>query len=296
MTGEPATQDQPGGSRPGSAVEPRDCYVDASGTRLHYLDYGGTAEPLLLIPGITMPAKTWDFVSRRLAERCRVLAVDLRGRGLSDRGRPGDHTLPTYAGDVASIIAAEGLGRPAIVGHSLGARVATALGVLHPQARGPVVVIDPPLSGPGRDPYPTPLSEFLQALEAARAGTAAEAIAARYPSWSREQVESRAAWLSTCDETAVSESYANFSSEDFWSYWAVLAPPATLIYGADSPDFLDRSRISELARANPNARIQAVPDAGHMIPWDNMPDFLSAVFDCLDRSGAPAGGAASSHS
>jgi N-formylmaleamate deformylase len=295
MAGEPARPDQPGAGRQGAAAEPLDCYVEVAGTRLHYLDYGGTGEPLLLIPGITMPAKTWEFVSLRLAERCRVLAVDLRGRGLSDRGRPGDHTLPAYAGDVVSIIAAEGLARPAILGHSLGARVATALGVLYPQARGPVVVADPPLAGPGRDPYPTPLSEFLQAVQAARAGTAAGQIAARYPSWSPEQVESRAVWLSTCDETAVSESYANFSQEDFWGYWAALAPPATLIYGAQSPDFRDQGRIDELARANPAARIRTIPGAGHMIPFDNMRDFLSAVFDCLDRSGPAAGGAASLH-
>jgi N-formylmaleamate deformylase len=295
MAGDPARQDQRGAAPQGAAAEPLDCYLDVAGTRLHYLDYGGTGEPLLLIPGITMPAKTWEFVSLRLAERCRVLAVDLRGRGLSDRGRPGDHTLPTYAGDVAAIIAAEGLDRPAILGHSLGARVATALGVLHPQARGPVVVADPPLSGPGRGPYPTPLSEFLQALRAARAGTAVAEIAARYPSWSSEQVEARAVWLSTCDETAVSESYANFSREDFWSYWAALAPPATLIYGAESPDFGDLGQIDELARANPVVPIRAIPGAGHMIPFDNMPDFLSAVFDCLDRSGTAAGGAASSH-
>jgi N-formylmaleamate deformylase len=275
----------------GAAAEPLDRYLDVAGTRLHYLDYGGTGKPLVLIPGITMPAKTWEFVVLRLAERCRVLSVDLRGRGLSDPGRPGDHTLPTYAGDVESIISAEDLERPAIVGHSLGARVATALGVLHPHARGPVVVIDPPLSGPGRDPYPTPLSEFLQALDMARAGTAAEDIAARYPSWSCEQVESRATWLSTCEEAAVRESYANFAREDFWGYWAALQPPATLIYGTNSPGFLDRSRIDELARENPHALIHAVPGAGHMIPWDNMPGFLSAVFDCLERSAAQAGGA-----
>ncbi len=284
MPGERASQDQRGPAGQDSAAGPLDRYLDQGGTRLHYLDYGGTGEPLLLIPGITMPAKTWEFVSLLLAERCRVLAVDLRGRGLSDRGRPGDHTLPRYAADVASIIAAEGLDRPAIVGHSLGARVATALGVLHPRARGPVVVADPPLSGPGRAPYPTPLSEFLQAVRAARAGTAAGQIAARYPSWSQDQVESRAAWLSTCDETAVSESYANFSREDFWSYWAALAPPATLIYGADSPDFAGQDRIDELARANPAALIRGIPGAGHMIPWDNMRDFLSAVFGSLDRS------------
>jgi N-formylmaleamate deformylase len=218
----------------------------------------------------------------------------LRGRGLSDPGRPGDHTLPTYAGDVASIIAAEDLPRPAVVGHSLGARVATALGVLHPHARGPVAVIDPPLSGPGREPYPTPLSEFLLALDMARAGKATQEIAARYPSWSREQIESRATWLATCDEAAVRESYANFTREDFWRYWAALQPPAALIYGTNSPGFLDRSRVDELARDNPHALIRAVPGAGHMIPWDNMPGFLSAVFDCLGQNAAQAGGAAGS--
>jgi hypothetical protein len=43
--------------------------VRANGIRLHYLRYGGSGTPLIVLPGITSPAATWDFVARRLPRR-----------------------------------------------------------------------------------------------------------------------------------------------------------------------------------------------------------------------------------
>ncbi|WP_226350762.1 alpha/beta fold hydrolase [Pseudonocardia sp. ICBG601] len=42
----------------------------------------------------------------------------------------------------------------------------------------------------------------------------------------------------------------------------------TLLYGADSP-VVPASGVAELAAAQPDARLVAVPDAGHMVFWDN---------------------------
>ena len=93
---------------------------------------------ILILPGITSPAITWEFVAEELARDYRVLTMDLRGRGLSDRGASGTYRETDYALDVAEFMDAVGLVRPVVLSHSMGARIATAFGALYPDKHGPV--------------------------------------------------------------------------------------------------------------------------------------------------------------
>lgn len=255
-------------------------FVSANAIRLHYLAYGQGDRDLVVVPGITSPAITWEFVSEELARDYRVYTIDVRGRGLSDKPSSG-YTLPDYAGDTAGFIEAVGLDRPVVLGHSMGARIAAALGALHPEVPGPLVVVDPPLTGPGRDPYPFPLQVYVDALHEAQAGATADDMRSYFPTWSDEQLQIRAEWLATCDETAVVETYENFSREDFFRYWQRLRPPLLFVYGEESP-VVPRSGLEEIAATNPAAEIVGVPSAGHMIPWDNLPAFLDEVRRFVD--------------
>jgi N-formylmaleamate deformylase len=255
-------------------------YVDAGGVRLHVLDYGGDGAPLLVLPGITMVALGMDFVVRRLAG-VRALVLDVRGRGLSDRPEAG-YSLADYAADVAAVVRELGLERPLVLGHSLGARIAAAFGATTPELAGPMVLVDPPLSGPGRGPYPTSLEAFLGQLHAAQAGTTADEVARDWPRWPRREQELRARWLPTISEAAVVGTHRGFEDEDFFAYWPQLPAPVALIHGADSP-VVTTAGAREAAESNPAAELVEVPDAGHMVPWDNLDGFLTAVQPILTR-------------
>jgi len=61
----------------------------------------------------------------------RVTVPDVRGRGESDRAASGQYRLTDYAADVAGLVAALNLRTPAVLGHSMGARIAAAYCVLH---------------------------------------------------------------------------------------------------------------------------------------------------------------------
>ncbi|GAB4330932.1 MAG: alpha/beta fold hydrolase [Dehalococcoidia bacterium] len=101
----------------------------------------GEGRPLVLVHGITEARALWEPVVGPLAERYRVIRVDLRGHGESSPATSG--ALAELAGDVAAVVAALGLERPALVGHSLGGAVVTALaGSIE---TGPVVNVDQPL-------------------------------------------------------------------------------------------------------------------------------------------------------
>ena len=257
--------------------------VEANGLRLHVLDYPGDEPAVLVLPGITSPAISWDFVVRELALPRRFVVPDLRGRGFSDRPADGSYTLADYGQDVVDLAHGLGLDRPALLGHSMGARIAATVGARWPEVPGCVIAIDPPLSGPGRDPYPMTRAQFLAQLHEAQAGASLEEVQARYPRWPERELQLRVDWLATCDEQAIVKSHDGFHTEDFFDDWPKVRPPVVFVYGLESP-MVTAEGAAEAAERNPRAEIVGVPGAGHMITWDNLEGFVSAVRPFLQAS------------
>jgi N-formylmaleamate deformylase len=207
-----------------------------------------------------------DFVARLIGDLVRPIVLDVRGRGLSDGG--GRYSLEEYAEDTEALIRGLGLDAPLLLGHSMGARIAAVAAV---RARVPLraaVLTDPPMSGPGRGPYPTSLEVFRTQLDQAKRGTDADEVAGSWPRWPRREQELRARWLSSCDEQAITLTHRGFETEDFFDWWPAVPAPTTLIYGADSP-VVTAAGAEEAARVNPAADLLKIPDAGHMVFWDN---------------------------
>ncbi len=86
----------------------------------------GSGDPVVLVHGITESAASFDPVTERLATTNEVITLDLRGHGESASAATYD--LGAMAGDVAAVVAAAGVERPHLVGHSLGGAVVTAAG------------------------------------------------------------------------------------------------------------------------------------------------------------------------
>jgi N-formylmaleamate deformylase len=239
-------------------------WVRSGDVALHVLDYGGDGVPLVVLPGITSPAITMDFVARELTDLVRPTVVDVRGRGLSDSGK--SYALEDYADDTVAVLDGLGLERPLLLGHSMGARIAAVVAARGVPLRG-TVLVDPPMSGPGRGPYPTTLDAFLDQLEEAQRGTDADEVARSWPRWPRREQELRARWLSSCDTEAIVATHSGFESEDFFAIWPQVPAPTVLLYGGESP-VVTVAGAAEAAAANPAARLVEVPGAGHMVFWD----------------------------
>ncbi|MGP3938588.1 MULTISPECIES: alpha/beta fold hydrolase [Streptomyces] len=253
-------------------------WVCSGATRLHVLDYGGPGVPLLVMPGITSPAITMDFVVRELTDLVRPVVVDVRGRGLSDDG--GGYGLEEYAEDTEAVIMRLGLDRPVLFGHSMGARIAAVTAARNKVPLRGTVLGDPPMSGPGRGPYPTPVDAFLDQLAQAVRGTTAAEVARAWPRWPHRELELRARWLASCGEEAIKATHRGFESEDFFDWWPSVPGPTVLLYGADSP-VVTEAGAAEAARKNPTASLSRIPDAGHMLFWDNPPAALASLREAL---------------
>ncbi|MFF3490116.1 alpha/beta fold hydrolase [Streptomyces sp. NPDC002795] len=252
--------------------------------RLHVLDYGGDGVPLLILPGITSPAVTMDFVARELTDVARPLVLDIRGRGLSDDAD--DHCLDALAADTEAVIEQLELADPVLFGHSMGARIAAATAVRGHVPLGGTLLVDPPMSGPGRGPYPTTLAAFTRQLSQARRGTDADEVGGFWPTWPRRELELRARWLASCGLEAIERAHQGFESEDFFTWWPRVPGPTTLLYGANSP-VVTAEGAAEAAAANPAARMVRIPDAGHMVFWDNPAPALDLLRTALRQTLAP---------
>jgi pimeloyl-ACP methyl ester carboxylesterase len=140
---------------PDPAAMPESMVVRVStGERIHYLDWGipsteagETAPVLALLHGISLTGWSWAPVARRLRDALHVLAIDLRGHGLSEGARS-DLTPASLAWDALTVVAANGAGidvggPPALVaGHGVGAMVAAEMARIQPDSIAGVLLVD----------------------------------------------------------------------------------------------------------------------------------------------------------
>ena len=118
-------------------------FVTISTGKLHYLSKG-TGPDVLLIHGLSANLRHFDMgVIDALATSYRVTAIHRPGAGYSDRPDEAPANLLAQAGYVHEAIAALGLDKPLVVGHSLGGGIGLCLGLEHPEDTRGLALIAP---------------------------------------------------------------------------------------------------------------------------------------------------------
>lgn len=117
------------------------------GDRIHFVDWDGRGSPaILLVHGLGATGLVWAPVARRLVAVRHVVAIDLRGHGLSDAPTEADaYELDRLAGDVIAVAEGSGVledGPAVLVGHGFGAVVAAAAAADLGQACSGLVLVD----------------------------------------------------------------------------------------------------------------------------------------------------------
>jgi pimeloyl-ACP methyl ester carboxylesterase len=148
--------------------EPRE--VELHGRRMIYR-IAGAGPPVVLIHGMVNSSRHWEEVAIRLGREYTVIAPDLLGHGDSAAVR-GDYSLGAHAASIRDLLAAIGVDRSTIVGHSLGGGVAMQFFYQFPQRVERLVLVSS--GGLGRQ-----VSPLLRG--AALPGAAALVWAAAHP-------------------------------------------------------------------------------------------------------------------
>ena len=114
-----------------SEVEKPGRIVSIDGVAVHYLE-AGEGPALVLIHGLGASTFTFQRILPELARRFRVVALDLKGFGFSDRP-DGDYTLTAQADLVRQLMDRLGIEKASVLGHSMGGAVAMRLALAYPE-------------------------------------------------------------------------------------------------------------------------------------------------------------------
>jgi pimeloyl-ACP methyl ester carboxylesterase len=116
-------------------------FVKVNGIRLHYLDWGGTGEPLIFLAGMGSSAHTFDDLAPRFKDRFRVIALTRRGTAESERPESG-YTLDHLAEDIKAFMDHLGFKSANLAGHSLGGDEITVFAGKYPDRVKKLVYLD----------------------------------------------------------------------------------------------------------------------------------------------------------
>lgn len=95
---------------------------EVNGLRWHWVEMG-SGDPVILLHGIPESWYCWHHQIPYLARQFRVIALDLKGYGLSDKG-DGDYTTPACAREILSLLDSLGIERFRLAGHDWGSPIA----------------------------------------------------------------------------------------------------------------------------------------------------------------------------
>lgn len=237
----------------------------------------GTGPPVVLLHGLFGAAQNWGTVQSALASLARVVALDLRNHGASPHDAVMDYAA--MAADVAETMTALGITSAAVLGHSMGGKVAMALALTQPERVERLAVVDiaPRRYGPSNRPIAAalqalPLEHNLtrKAADAALAATIAEP-GMRAFLLQNLRFENPPYWRNGLDEIAAAMPVI----EDFPDLGATYAGPTAFIRGARS-DYVREEDWPAIQALFPAATLTAVA-AGHWVHAENPAGFLEVA-------------------
>ena len=116
-------------------------FIKVNGVKLHYLDWGEAGDVLLMLTGLGSNAHVFDDFALKLTDRFRVIAIDRRGYGESDKPATG-YDIDTRIEDIRQFLDALKIKKVSIAGHSGGGDEMTLFASLYPKRVNKLVYLD----------------------------------------------------------------------------------------------------------------------------------------------------------
>ncbi len=284
-------------SQPETQTQPESRYVNSQRVRLHYLVWGDSQKPpLILLHGGRDHARSWDRTAKALLDRYQVFVPDLRGHGDSEWALGGNYSIIDYALDLHAVVGEIGRTPVTLVAHSLGGSIALQYAGTMPEHVRAIVSIEGlgrlQWTGPehrpahermrdwlgdmrelaGREPriYPT-FEDAVTRMREANSHLSPE-LARHLTEHGVREVEGGYLWK--FDNHVRSRSPYEFNMEDARDIWNQIRAPILFIQGAES---WGAQEIAADFSAFHNYRAVTVEDAGHWVHHDRFDRFLELV-------------------
>jgi len=252
-----------------------------SSTRMT-VEVRGSGRDVILIPGLSAGRAIWGSTVRAVPGY-RYHLVQVAGfAGEPARGNGRGPIVAPLAAELVRYIEANGLRRPAIIGHSMGGTLAMMLAADHPRLVGPIMVVDM---------VPAPAALFGQnpddasALARSIAGLTQTEGGRRLFSSLVNVFAPQSSTFRTADPAVVGRAMNELAAIDLTGRLPAIRAPLTVVYAAQSARLgpaADRRYRRVYAGAR-SARFVRIDNSGHMIMVDQPERLQEAVRDFLDR-------------
>jgi pimeloyl-ACP methyl ester carboxylesterase len=255
-----------------------------NGLHLAYLERGDPHGPaVVLVHGYTDSAQTWVPLLPYLAPQLRLILVDLRGHGRSDKPEC-CYTRVDFAYDIKLLLDRLRIERAAVVGHSLGSIVAQTLAEHWPARVGRVALISS-TAGPMAD-FATPIRALREPIDPNSpfmidwwsSPTPVDLKLLRRLREDSARIPLRV-WLAVLDQ--------GLTAMDLAATLPRLVAPTLLIWGREDPLMGAAARAS-LQAALPHAQVRIFDGYGHNLFWEN-PQAVADVLNPFLRAEPPGG-------
>jgi pimeloyl-ACP methyl ester carboxylesterase len=266
------------------AQQPADRFATVNGLRIHYLEWGTSDKPpLIMLHGIGRIAHTFDHIAPHFASRYHVMAVDMRGHGDSDWDPKGAYLVEDYVKDIEGLAQQLRLRNIVIWGNSTGGRVAQVFAGLHPDLVAAVISED---VGPERpreiaDGMTARLKqedekgwaseqELLAQQKAGSPRTSEDILQAFVHYGSKPRADGRIIWKR---DPAIGN---GFVPTELWRFVREIKSPIIYVLGGRST-IVPAATQTELRKVLPQAEIVTIQGVGHYPSEENPSEFLVIV-------------------
>lgn len=284
----------------------------ADGLKLHAKVIGpddSTALPVLCLPGLTRTTDDFDEIARAIATSPsaprKVIAIDYRGRGLSDYDPdPAKYAVPVELGDVLAIAASLGISRAILLGTSRGGLISMAMAAAQPKLLAGVILND---IGPalemgglmkikGYIANPPPRQTWDEAARGLKElfGTVFPSLTNdEWMAWARRAFREKASGgLERTYDLKISHTLDGLDPShplpQVWELFDAMAGvPLMLIHGALS-DLLSVQGVKDMITRRPDIDLVTVADQGHAPLLADKPTMDRIVAFCARCDGATA--------
>ena len=120
---------------------PESLRAPGDGLEIQLASWPGPEPPVLAVHGVTANGRSFDSIAQGLAGARHLLAMDLRGRGLSDKPARG-YSLEAHCRDIDALLDHLGVKQVVLMGHSLGAYVCLAYAATRPTRAAGLIMLD----------------------------------------------------------------------------------------------------------------------------------------------------------
>jgi len=248
-------------------------FVTIGSMRIHYARMGRGRRALVALHGLMGGGAVWTPFARALGDDVDLILPDARGHGRSSVP-PDGYLYPDHADDLCGLIAALGLVKPVLIGHSMGGMTAALAASRLGSALGGVILADPTFLEPAwqKEVHASDVfDQHRRFLSRDRDDLIADA---RERSTGRSQEMIAIATDARLRTDIRALDVLTPPNPDFRRLVSNILVPSLLILAERG--VVSSETAQELVGLNPRLRVEMIQDAGHALPYDE-PERLAAL-------------------